>query len=504
MAKAGNLITRMSSAVVMAGALALAGIAWAGVGVTGTGRFFGEITDFASIYVNGVEFSTAGATILVNGSPATQADLRKGMAVRVEGTINPDGVTGTATLVEFLGDIEGAIDAAPVVSGKSGSLTIYGLLVRTDAQTQFAGVASLAALQAGDIVEVSGYFNANDGSFTATRIEKQSVFRKVEMRGYISNVTPSSFSMGNLTVNYSASDLRDIPPPGTLANGMFVDLNSLTAPVNGVITARRVNGQESVLLEATLPPGAAGIVNGIAANVTATSMKMGNLPVAISAATVFDGAPVSALQNGAKAIAAGTVTSGVMNAAAVTIVPQLVSVTSVKNHGAAGAMALPVDPNADINGALTVEPRAIGSGHTLMFTFNGPVTSLGYTGTVPVPAVISKDAAGLADVGTVDSVVLNGNTVTVTLSGNIDGKRARMTLNNINVLGVDVPVAIGFLVGDVNSDGKVDAADASAVKARAGQTTTAANFVHDLNLSGTINSTDIVAAKARSGASRAP
>ena len=188
------------------------GLAYGGVGQSGSGRTsFGAITAFGSIFVSGIEYSTSTANIIINGIPnQPESALKLGMAVRVEGSINPDGLTGTATIVEYIGDIEGVVYAAPVVTGTRGTFRIYGLVVNTDSKTIYDNVAGLAALVGGDVVEVSAFINENDGSFTATRIEKKLAFRKVELRGYVSNVTATTFVLGpSLVVNYSAAQLRD-------------------------------------------------------------------------------------------------------------------------------------------------------------------------------------------------------------------------------------------------------------------------------------------------------
>ena len=100
------------------------GLTYGGGGQSGSGRAFGEITAFGSIFVNGIEYSTTTATITINGvvqPVGDQSALKVGMAVLVDGTVNPDGLTGTATTVDFLGDLEGTIDAAPVIVGSQVS-----------------------------------------------------------------------------------------------------------------------------------------------------------------------------------------------------------------------------------------------------------------------------------------------------------------------------------------------------------------------------------------------
>lgn len=468
----------------------LAGVAHGGVGTHGSGRFYGEITDFASIFVNGVEYDISAANIIINGIPnQSESQLKRGMAVRVEGTVHVGGLTGTATVVEYLGDIEGKVDAAPVITATGGSFTMHGIVIKTDRRTKYENVAGLASIAAGNTVEVSGFFNANDGSFSATLIEKKPVFDKIELRGFVSNLNTANttFRLGpTLIVNYSAAELRDVPVSG-LANGLFVNVKADFAPISGVLQSTRIHGESSVLRSISEP---LGIVQGVAANVTASGLVMGNQPIVINGTTIFDGAPISALTNGAKAIATGPVVAGVMTAAAITIAPDVTSVESRKTHGAAGMFPLPIATNIEPNGAITVEPRAAGGAHTLVFTFNGPITSIG--------GVTSKNAAGTADVGVV-SYSFAGDTVTVQLSNVPDASRAKITITNINLLGVDAVVSVGFMSGDVTGSRTVDAGDISTVKARAGQTLTASNFLADVNLSGAIDGNDVSVVKSHSG-----
>jgi Domain of unknown function (DUF5666) len=304
-----------------------AALAYAGVGISGSGRSaYGGITAFGSIFVNGIEYSTSTANIVINGVPnRPESELKLGMAVRVEGSINADGKTGTATLIEYGGgDIEGTIDAAPVVSVGRGSFTVYGFKVTADANTVYENVSGINALVAGDAVEVSGLFNANDASFAATRIEKRTAFRKVELRGSISNVTATTFVVGpSLVVNYSAAELRDVPPGG-FANGMFVEVKATAAPVNNTLQATRISVEGSDLANTNIP---FALLEGVTAKVTASGFEMGNQPIVTNAQTVFTGASLGALPVGAKAIASGPVVNGVMTAETVTIVSDSIGAT---------------------------------------------------------------------------------------------------------------------------------------------------------------------------------
>jgi hypothetical protein len=167
----------------------------------------------------------------------------------------------------------------------------------------------------------------------------------------------------------------------------------------------------------------------------------------------------------------------------------LVSVASRKTHGASGAFDVTVDTAQLIGGTITVEPRQIGAGHSLVFFFSGAITATGTASMVDALA---------APVGTA-TPALSGNNVVVTLTGVPDNQRVTVSLTNVNNAGVNASASMGFLVGDVNNSRSVTATDILQVKGRSGQVTDATNFRFDLNASGSITASDILAVKGRSG-----
>ena len=166
----------------------------------------------------------------------------------------------------------------------------------------------------------------------------------------------------------------------------------------------------------------------------------------------------------------------------------LVSVVSRKMHAALGPFEVVLDPNLAIGDAIPVEPRSIGAGHLIVFTFNNPVT---------VEGTVSVVDAVPAPVGAA-TLVRSGYEVQVTLTDIPDNKRVKISLTGVNGT-TNASVALGFLVGDVTGSRSVNASDISAAKAHLNQTTGGTNFRFDVNVSGSISAADVSAIKARSG-----
>ncbi len=196
---------------------------------------------------------------------------------------------------------------------------------------------------------------------------------------------------------------------------------------------------------------------------------------------------VNALAGGVAVTCAVTATNGdgtsTASASSNSVTPLLLTaVQSRKTHGSAGTFDLPIDRTQTVGGSVTVEPRAIGSGHKIVFQFDGTITSIGTVTVSPNMAVTSTSTS---------------NEIVVTLSNASDNQRVAITLANINGTVSTPTVALGFLLGDVNNSRSVNASDISAVKARSGAVVTSANAVYDVNASGGINAADISGIKAR-------
>jgi hypothetical protein len=154
----------------------------------------------------------------------------------------------------------------------------------------------------------------------------------------------------------------------------------------------------------------------------------------------------------------------------------LQSAASRKVHGAAGAFNLPL---ALVPTDPSTEPRQ-GPVHTIVFTFDKPVTS--------ATATITEGTATAA------APTFSGNDIIVALSGVAD--RQYMTVNLAGIVSADgstggsASVRVGLLMGDVNQNRVVVVSDLALVNVQLSQLTTAANYLTDINASGTITVAD--------------
>lgn len=168
----------------------------------------------------------------------------------------------------------------------------------------------------------------------------------------------------------------------------------------------------------------------------------------------------------------------------------LTGVSSRKLHGSAGPFELPRALNVPITGAVSVEPRAAGVGHQIVFTFSGAISNAGSASMQNSAGMIFGSATTTA----------NGNDVIVTLASVADASRVSVVLTGVNG-SVNASAALGFLLGDVNGSRSVDATDLAATRAQSGKAVAQDNFRHDINFSGFVGAADLSAVKARIGRS---
>jgi len=261
----------------------------------------GVITGFGSVYINGVEYETDNASVTIDGSQSVETDLGVGDVCVLQGSVNTDGVTGTATAVTCTDELEGyVLDVSSLTNG-IGTMNVMGQTVTITADTVFDSdtMTSIADLVVGNIVEVHGYPDGT-GNILATRIETKNAATDVEVKGLISNLDTDlmTFNLGSLLVDYSSANVEPI-----LADGLYVEVKTETALIGDVasgftMTASKVEIEEDGDLDFDGDEGEDLEVQGVVSNITATSFDFNGTTVLFASLETDDDFDVESLVDG--------------------------------------------------------------------------------------------------------------------------------------------------------------------------------------------------------------
>ena len=287
-------------------------------GIGGTGAVAtGTITGFGSVFVNGVEFETTGSSFDVDDdSAATEADLALGMVVTIVGTINNDGVTGTANSIQYDDEVEGPVSSDPLenadMTTKTFNVFDFTVVVNKNA-TVFAGT-SYEGLLRNDIVEVSGFYNEN-GSLVATRLEKQGTLSlgvsEVELKGTITGFNDSdTFTLDGITVTFDGTtDLSDVPG-GVIEDGQFVEVKG-TLVTTTAINATRIELEDEGIEDSSDTVSLEGFVSDF---VNTGNFRVSGQRVNAAAAVFSPAGLADSITSGDKVEVEGPVEAGVLQA----------------------------------------------------------------------------------------------------------------------------------------------------------------------------------------------
>ena len=269
-------------------------------GTTGTSTTSGVITGFGSVYINGVEYETDNASVTIDGSQSAETDLGVGDVCVLQGSVNADGLTGTATAIICTDELEGyVLDVSSLTNG-IGTMNVMGQTVTITADTVFDSdtEASIADLVVNDIVEVHGYPDGT-GNILATRIETKNAAEDIEVKGLISNLTDTTFELGSLLVDYS----RATEVASNMTNGLYVEVKT-QVPLSGdvangfTLIASKVEIEEDGSLDIDGEEGEDLKIQGVVSNITATSFDFNGTTVLFSSLETDDDFDVSSLVDG--------------------------------------------------------------------------------------------------------------------------------------------------------------------------------------------------------------
>ncbi len=411
-------------------------------GIGGTGISTGTVTGIGSITVNGVKFNTDNSAIYIEGVRVDDPDradgdelslrgfgFNEGQVVRVVGSFNADGKTGTAEAVYYNDSIEGPVEDANPIDPSTQELVVMGQTVIVDSQTKPAGV-NLVTFNNDDLVEVSGLMDEL-GRIRAGYLEIKGTFTNgedAEVKGIVTGDTGNSFSINGLTVDYSgAIEL----PVGGIQNGMQVEIKGTYDGQLHAVTIEReddIGGGDDDEVEYE------GIVSNAAGYTRAgDSFILGTQVVQTSPSTIFKGGLDTDVALGTRLEAEGYLSAGILIANEISFKDTIEVEARVD--------AASVNPSSDIVtfnleglGSLTVQVNRL-SKITGATGFDNLVTKLN-GGAVDYVKVRGRDISSGAPVTILaEEIDINeGNTDTkVKIQGSVTDNEPVVTILGINI-----------------------------------------------------------------------
>ena len=289
----------------------------AGGGIGGTGIISqGAVSAFGSIFVNGTEFDTSNAAIIVNGEEIGVGDafvldnLDIGRVVTVEGTGNLDDISAVANRVIYNDNVAGPVESLHDINPTTKEIVVLGQIVIVNVVTKFKGT-DFDTIAQNDLVVVSGLVDDTD-AIRATFLEKTGDFMSgnlVGVTGFIVNldIGLKTFEINDLTVNYASIDSGDLPQG--FADGLLVEVEGTLDAAGGEMLATSIELGDAIGEGNSDQIEVLGFVTDIG---SAFEFTVGNQVVQFDATTLFvDGTPADILL-GAKLEAEGRLVDGIL------------------------------------------------------------------------------------------------------------------------------------------------------------------------------------------------
>jgi Domain of unknown function (DUF5666) len=299
--------TRRSALLLAAAFVLLAGCGGVDSGGTGVGQSgqptyaAGPITGFGSIVVNGVRYDESMAEVFDDeGLLRSRDDLKLGMLTEVFASAVVSSATGssaTASAVRFGSQIIGRIDRVDVPGSR---FLVLGQTVRVTTSTVFdAAAGGLAALAAGDQVEVFAQLDVSTQTYVATRIERRSNLMLYKLRGVVSalSVADKTITVGGQLISYAG--LAVIDPATTLTIGTTVRVSLQTSRVGNAWVATslmtgigRVADRETAEVDGRIGAFTSTtqfVVNGITVDASAATFPNGSAGIVLGARVEVEG-----------------------------------------------------------------------------------------------------------------------------------------------------------------------------------------------------------------------
>lgn len=292
----------------------------AGGGIDGSGfTSQGAISAIGSIVVDGAEFDTSNAAVIINGEEIGVGDavvmdnLDIGRVVIVEGRSTGDSNTLVADRVIYSDSVKGPVESIQEINAAEKEIMVLGQKVILNVVTLFKDT-TFESLAPNEIVEVSG-FPDNTGAIWATFIGKTGVFvpgLEVEVKGYVNNLDTGMkiFQINDLTVDYSLADSSRLPG-GIPVDGLLVEVQGTLDAAGAEMLATAIRLADELSADDVDQIEVTGFVTDF---VSSSAFTVGNLQVQSDAGTLFaDGTPAN-VALGVKLEVSGILSNGVLYA----------------------------------------------------------------------------------------------------------------------------------------------------------------------------------------------
>ncbi|CAM3931612.1 DUF5666 domain-containing protein [Pseudoalteromonas byunsanensis] len=268
----------------------------------------GVVSNFGSIYVNGVRYDTSGTDFKdEDGEPSTEDDFEVGMLVTVVGRSDADGEHAQAEEVYFELKAKGPAEA---ISLTDSTLQVLGFVFLIDESTEFENT-TLETLQIDDFVKISAIQN-DQQQLVATHVELDNVDTTLKVAGVVSllDEQSSTFSLDNLVIDYSTAEVE-----GVLADDEQVVVHSETTASEGVLLASHVKVIERESSDDDQDQSIQYALDGVISEVVDnSSFTLGDVTVSWSSDTEFFGGEASELEVGVRVKVHGTLTGDQLSA----------------------------------------------------------------------------------------------------------------------------------------------------------------------------------------------
>jgi hypothetical protein len=237
------------------------------------------------------------------------------MVVTVTGTLNDDGVTGTAENIQYDDAVQGPV-LGPIIEidALTRRFTVMGIsVIMHMGSTVFSNV-DFDTLQSDDLVEVSGFFDA-DGALQATRIVRIDGSEiDVEVKGTVTGLAGAVFV---LAVDYAAATTYTVDataaelPAGGLADNQYVE-------VKGTLTGTAIDAKSVELKSEGFADTGNASIEGIVTDFIDTgNFRVAGQPVDASVAEFIPAGLVGYLGDGVEVEVDGAIQGGVLMASRV-------------------------------------------------------------------------------------------------------------------------------------------------------------------------------------------